>query len=159
MAEMRVVEARTESETATARSLIEEYASSLEVDLGFQGYREEIAEFPRGYAPPDGTVLLAYEGTEPAGVVALRRHGSAVCEMKRLYVRPKFRGRGIGRALSEELVRRAASLGYSTMRLDTLPTMDAAIALYRALGFREIPAYRFNPVAGARYMELDLVGR
>ena len=76
--------------------------------------------------------------------------------MKRLYVRPKFRGRGIGRALSEKVVRRAAQLGFSTMRLDTLPTMDAALGLYRALGFREIPAYRFNPVSGAHFMELDL---
>jgi ribosomal protein S18 acetylase RimI-like enzyme len=153
---MRIVEVKTDTERAMARSLIEEYASSLEIDLDFQGFREEIARFPGGYSPPDGTVLLAFEGTEPSGVVALRRESASVCEMKRLYVRPGFRGRGTGRGLSEELVRRAVRLGYSKMRLDTLPTMEAAIALYRALGFREIPAYRYNPVAGAHFMELDL---
>jgi ribosomal protein S18 acetylase RimI-like enzyme len=156
---MRVVEAETDSELAAARTLIEEYASSLEVDLEFQGYREEIAEFPGAYAAPRGAVLLAYEGDEAAGVVALRPHGASVCEMKRLYVRPAHRGKGIGRALSEAVIRRAVSLGYATMRLDTLPTMASAIGLYRELGFREIPPYRFNPVAGARYMELELPRR
>jgi len=141
---------------AAAQSLIEEYASSLEVDLDFQGFREELAQFPRGYTSPDGAVLLAYKGEEAAGVVALRRHGESGCEMKRLYVRPKFRGRGIGRALSEEVVRRAVALGYAKMRLDTLPSMDAAIGLYLALGFHEIPPYRYNPVAGAHFLELDL---
>jgi len=155
---MRIVEARTAAQIETARSLIEEYVTSLPVDLSFQGYREEIAHFPRGYVPPDGVVLLSYDGEEPAGVVALRRLSDSACEMKRLYVRPKFRGRGIGRALSEELVRRAALLGYATMRLDTLVTMDAAIRLYVALGFQEIPPYRYNPVEGARYMELVLPG-
>lgn len=151
-----MVEAATDAHWVAAKSLIEEYAASLEVNLSFQGYPEEIARFPRDYVPPEGTVLLVYEGDEPAGVVALRRQRESVCEMKRLYVRPRFRGRGFGRALSEELVRRAARLGYSKMRLDTLPTMDAALGLYRALGFREIPAYRYNPVAGARFLELDL---
>jgi len=153
---MRIVEAESASERALAKSLIEEYVDSLGIDLDFQGFREEMAQFPHGYSPPEGAVLLAYEGTEPTGVVALRRHSGSVCEMKRLYVRPSYRGRGIGRALSEALVRRAVALGYSRMRLDTLPTMDAALGLYRALGFREIPPYRFNPVAGAHYMELDL---
>lgn len=153
---MRVVPAETEGQMAVARSLIEEYAGSLEIDLDFQGFREEVARFPRGYSPPEGTVLLAYEGEEVSGVVALRRQSPSVCEMKRLYVRPKFRGRGVGRALSEELIRTATRLGYAKMRLDTLPTMDAAIGLYRALGFREIPPYRYNPVTGAHFMELDL---
>jgi len=154
--EMRLVEARSEIEWAVAKTLIEEYVASLEIDLNFQGYRDEMVRFPGGYSPPDGAVLLAYEGTEPTGVVALRRHSPSVCEMKRLYVRPKFRGHGIGRALSVEVVRRAAQLGYTKMRLDTLPTMDAAIGLYHAIGFRDIPPYRYNPVAGARYLELDL---
>lgn len=156
---MRIIEARTPAETTAARELIEEYVASLGIDLSFQGYREEIAEFPRGYVPPDGSVLLAYEGNEPAGVVALRRYRGSVCEMKRLYVRPAHRGGGVGRKLSEEVIAVARRLGYTTMRLDTLPTMDAAIGLYRALGFRDIPAYRFNPVAGAHYMELDLAER
>jgi len=154
--QMRIADARNASEFETARSLIEEYVASLPIDLSFQDYREEISHFPRGYVPPDGVVLLGYDGDEPAGVVALRRYGGSACEMKRLYVRPKFRGRGVGRALSEELIRRAALLGYATMRLDTLATMDAAIRLYETLGFREIPPYRYNPVEGARYMELVL---
>ena len=153
---MRVVEARAERELLVARSLIEEYVASLPIDLDFQGYREEIARFPGEYVPPEGAVLLAYEGDEPVGVVALRRQAASVCEMKRLYVRPPFRGRGAGQALSTEIVRHAVRLGYSRMRLDTLPTMDAAIGLYRALGFREIPPYRYNPVPGAQFMELEL---
>ena len=156
---MRIVRAAANEELAAAKAMIEEYAASLGIDLGFQGYDEEIAEFPRGYAPPDGAVLVAFEGQSPAGVVALRRHDATACEMKRLYVRPNFRGHGVGRALSEEIIRIAAKLGYAKMRLDTLPTMDEAIGLYLALGFREIPAYRFNPVAGAHYLELDLTGR
>jgi len=156
---MRIVEATTEAEFSAAKALVEEYAASLEVDLSFQGFREELDQFPRGYSSPDGALLLAYEGKTPAGVIALRRHSDSVCEMKRLYVRPRFRGQGIGRTLSEELVRRAVRLGYAKMRLDTLPTMTAAIGLYQALGFREIPPYRYNPVAGAHYMELDLTSR
>ena len=156
---MRIVPAATPEEFASARGLIEEYAASLEIDLGFQGYRDEIAQFPHGYTEPDGALLVAYEGEEPAGVVALRRFDASVCEMKRLYVRPEYRGRGVGRRLSEEVVRVAARLGYATMRLDTLSTMDAAIGLYRAIGFRDIPPYRFNPVPEAHYMELDLTGR
>jgi ribosomal protein S18 acetylase RimI-like enzyme len=155
---MRVVEATSDAEISAAKILVEEYAASLEIDLDFQGFREEIDQFPRGYSPPDGAVLLAFEGGTPSGVVALRRLSDSVCEMKRLYVRPRFRGRGAGRALSEEIVRKASRLGYTKMRLDTLPTMDAALGLYRALGFREIPPYRYNPVAGAHYLELDLPG-
>jgi len=155
-APMQIVAAATDRELSAAKAMIEEYAASIGIDLGFQGFREEIALFPSGYSPPDGLVLVAYEGGEPAGVVALRRLEGSTCEMKRLYVRVEHRGRGIGRALSEEVIRRAAGLGYAKMRLDTLPTMDPAIELYRDLGFREIPPYRFNPVADAHYMELDL---
>lgn len=154
----RIVEARNPSELSVAKVLIEEYAASLEIDLSFQDFREELERFPGEYAPPHGAVLLATESGEPAGVGAVRDHGPRTCEMKRLYVRPAFRGRGLGRALSERLIRKARELGYARMRLDTLATMDAAIGLYLALGFREIPPYRFNPVPGARYFELALVG-
>jgi ribosomal protein S18 acetylase RimI-like enzyme len=123
---------------------------------GFQDFQEEVAQFPGEYSSPSGAVLLAYEGKEPSGVVTVRRHGRSGCEMKRLYVLPKFRGRGVGRALSKAVIQKAVALGYAKMRLDTLPSMEAAIALYRALGFREIPAYRYNPVAGAKFMELVL---
>jgi len=156
---MRIVRAVTPADVAVAKTLIEEYGASLTIDLEFQGFREEIAEFPRGYSEPDGAVLVAYEGNAPAGVVALRRHDATACEMKRLYVRPSYRGKGVGRKLSEELIRIAARQGYARMRLDTLADMYEAIALYRALGFRAIPPYRFNPVEGAQYMELDLEGR
>lgn len=156
---MRIVAATTAAQLATARALIEEYATSLPVDLDFQDFRKEIARFPGKYGPPGGAVLVAYLGKQPAGVVALRKHGRSDCEMKRLYVRPAARGEGVGRALSRKIIEKAKRLGYARMRLDTLPTMDAAMGLYRALGFVDIPAYRFNPVAGARFMELALTSK
>jgi len=151
--------ARSRGQLAVARTLIEEYAASLDVDLCFQDFREEISRFPAAYAPPDGVVLLAYHGEEPCGVVGLRKETSSVCEMKRLYVRPGFRGRGVGRALVVRLIRRASGLGYARMRLDTLPSMEAALSLYHLLGFHDIPPYRYNPVAGARYLELEIPSR
>lgn len=153
---VRIVEAGTAAQLAAARALIEEYARSLDVDLCFQGYADEIAQFPWEYAPPTGVVLVAYDRRRPVGVVALRQQASAVCEMKRLYVRPEYQGRGIGRALSERLLAKARALGYHRMRLDTLPSMTEALGLYRSLGFHEIPAYRPNPVDGAKYLEVDL---
>ena len=153
---IRIVDAASVPEYQVGRALIEEYASSLPIDLSFQGFEEEISQFPGEYAPPKGAVLIAYSGPTPSGVVALRPHGSSACEMKRLYVRPAFRGHGIGRMLSLRIIQRATELHYALMRIDTLPSMDAAIGLYRALGFRHIPPYRYNPVAGAVFMELAL---
>ena len=153
---MEVLEASTASQLAEAKALIVAYAAEVGVDLGFQGYEEELARFPGEFSPPSGAVLLALEGTDPVGVVALRRFHGPVAEMKRLYVRPRARSHGIGRALGKAVVEKAAALGYERIRLDTLPTMAAAIELYASLGFKEIPAYRFNPFAGARYMELAL---
>jgi putative acetyltransferase len=153
---MRIVEAVTGAHVADARTLVEEYVTSIQVDLAFQNYQEEIASFPGEYARPAGVLLLAYERESPIGVVALRQLERGVCEMKRMYVRPSGRGRGVGRALSDRLIALAVGLGYVTMRLDTLSTMDAALGLYRSLGFREIPAYRYNPIPGARFLELDL---
>jgi ribosomal protein S18 acetylase RimI-like enzyme len=151
-----IVRARTPAELASARELVEEYVASLGLDLGFQDYAEEMARFPGEYSPPHGEILLAYVRDQPAGVVGLRRIDHVRCEMKRLYVRPAFRRRGIGRALCSALIHESIVRTYRAMRLDTLPTMDGAIALYRELGFREIPAYRFNPVPGARFMELKI---
>lgn len=153
---MRIVDGHGEEELPAVRRLFEEYAASLEVDLGFQDFERELRELPGEYAPPTGRVLLALEEDEPAGCVALRPYEPEVCEMKRLYVRPAFQGSGLGRRLAEAIVEAGRDAGYAVMRLDTLPTMEAARGLYRSLGFEEIEAYRPNPVHGTTYFELGL---
>lgn len=130
------------------RTLFREYAGSLGVDLSFQGFEEEVAALPEGY----DVLLVAGE----AGCVGVRRFEDGVCEMKRLYVRPSARGTGLGRTLAEAAIEHARTLGYRAMRLDTMPMMASAQALYESLGFVEIPPYRHNPVAGTRFMELLL---
>jgi len=154
--DVRIVDGHSPERIAAVRSLFEEYAESLEVDLSFQDFERELAELPGDYVPPGGRLLLALAGEEPAGCVALRPYEPGVCEMKRLYVRPEFQGTGLGRRLAEEIVDAARRLGYESMRLDTLPTMGAARGLYRSLGFEEIEAYRANPVHGTTYFELAL---
>jgi ribosomal protein S18 acetylase RimI-like enzyme len=137
------------------RTLFEEYAAALGVDLGFQDFERELAELPGDYAPPGGRLLLALDPL-PVGCVALRPYEPGTCEMKRLYVRPDYRGTGLGRRLVEAIVAAGRDAGYERMRLDTMPSMEAARALYRSLGFVEIEAYRFNPVHGTTYFELAL---
>lgn len=138
------------------RSLLLEYAASLGVDLGFQNFEHEVANLPGDYAPPKGRLILVLSDTQPAGCVALRAISRTVCEMKRLYVRPPFRGLDLGKLLTERLIQEARMIGYESMLLDTLPTMSHARKLYRQLGFHETKPYRYNPVEGTLFMELDL---
>src|SRR5262249_20181086 len=138
------------------RRLMKEYAASLGVSLDFQDFDAEVASLPGEYGPPNGRLLLAQDGEEIMGCVALRKLAEGACAMKRLYVRPAFRGAGVGRALAEAVIAEARRMGYRRMRLDTLPGMDRARAMYAELGFREIAPYRFNPIAGSAFLELVL---
>jgi ribosomal protein S18 acetylase RimI-like enzyme len=155
--EARIRPASGPEDIETARKLFREYADGLGVDLAFQGWERELRELPGDYAPPRGALFLAeHEGGAAVGCVALRPLDPPLCEMKRLYVRPEGRGTGLGRRLAEQVIEEGRRLGYGAMRLDTLPSMADAQALYLRLGFREIPAYRYNPIAGTRFLELDL---
>lgn len=137
---------------APVRTLLREYEAGVGIGLSFQNFEQELATLDDFYE----TILLAREGDDLAGCVALRRLDERVCEMKRLYVRETFRGRGAGRMLAEAVIAEGRRRGYDRMRLDTLPTMTSAIALYERLGFRDIAPYRHNPIAGTRYLELAL---
>lgn len=141
---------------AQARTLLLEYADSLGVDLSFQNFDRELSDFPASYLPPAGALIVAARDEHLAGSVAMRRLDDEVCEMKRLYVRPDFRGLGVGRELAVAIIESAKGMGYRHMRLDTLPGMEDAQRLYRALGFQDIAAYYENPIPGTRYLELDL---
>ena len=150
-------QAESTSQIAQARELFLEYAESLGFSLCFQNFDQELAGLPGGYAPPEGRLLLAeYEG-QLAGCVALHALDPGICEMKRLYLRPLCRGKGLGRTLAEHIIAEARQIGYRRMRLDTVePVMKDAVAMYRRLGFKEIAPYCANPIAGALYMELEL---
>lgn len=155
---LSIVRAESPAAIETARALFRRYADSLGVDLSFQGFDEELAGLPGDYAPPRGRLLLAERDGHAVGCIALRPLEAGICEMKRLYVAPEARGSGAGRALVEAILAEARSLGYERMRLDTLPIMGTARALYRSFGFRPVPAYRFNPIEGTEFLELRLGG-
>jgi ribosomal protein S18 acetylase RimI-like enzyme len=138
------------------RLLFREYADSLQVPLDFQNFDEELKSLPGAYAPPTGCLLLAISDQKFAGCIAMRSLEKNICEMKRLFVRPQWRGTKLGRLLAETLIQRARDMGYKFMRLDTLPSMDRARKLYSSLGFYEIEPYRFNPIAGTSFMEVKL---
>jgi GNAT superfamily N-acetyltransferase len=148
--------ALTTAQLEQVRELFCEYQTSLDVDLSFQGFTDEVAGLPGSYAPPSGRLLVAAVDGIPRGCVALQEIDSETCEMKRLYVQPGQRGTGLGRLLVARVLNEAGSIGYRRMFLDTLPSMAQAQAMYRALGFKEVPPYRHNPVPGTRYMALSL---
>jgi ribosomal protein S18 acetylase RimI-like enzyme len=150
-------QAESAAQIAQVRELFLEYAQSLGFSLCFQNFDKELADLPGAYAPPEGRLILAeYEG-QLAGCVALHKLDDEICEMKRLYLRSQFRGKGLGRALADRIIADARQIGYHRMRLDTVePVMPDAVAMYRKIGFREIAPYCANPIAGALYMELQL---
>jgi putative acetyltransferase len=148
--------ASTPDDIAAIRTLFEEYAAWLQVDLSYQGFAEELAALPGCYAALRGCLLLSKVDGKPAGCAAMRPIGERTCEMKRLYVRAAHQGRGIGRALAERVIAEARDAGYSTMVLDTLPHMTGAIRLYESLGFTRRTAYYDTPLAETVFFELRL---
>jgi len=153
---LTIIEAQTSGQIGIIRELFLEYAESLGFDLCFQDFERELAELPGEYARPGARLLLAMYDEKVAGCVGLRKFAEGVCEMKRLFVRPEFRGKGIGRALAVKTIEEARKIGYQSMKLDTIATMVEAIELYKKLGFTETEAYRFNPVEPCLFMELKL---
>lgn len=153
---MKIIPAITPEQITAVRTLFCEYENFLKVDLCFQDFENELAGLPGKYAPPQGALLLAVEGELVSGCVALRKLEPGVCEMKRLFVRPQYRGRGLGMKLAAAIIAEAAAKGYAAMRLDTLAQLAEAIQLYERLGFRKIDPYYHNPLPGVSFWELDL---
>lgn len=156
MPDIEIVSARFPEDRATVVRLFEAYAASLSTDLCFQGFADELRSLPGDYAPPDGRLFLVREGAIPLGCGALRRLNAATGEMKRVYLDPQARGKGIGRRLVAQIIEAARDVGYRRLWLDTLPELAEAAALYRRLGFREIAPYNDNPVPGVIYFGLEL---
>lgn len=156
---LEITRVETDEGLGEIRVLFREYEASLDFDLDFQDFEEEMADLPGKYAPPEGCILIATAGDDPAGCVALRKLEDWICEMKRLYVRPRFRGLRIGAALASAIADEARRIGYGRMRLDTVVSMKEARSLYTSMGFEEIAAYCHNPLPNAAYMELRLEDR
>ena len=155
-ANTEIMEATTAEDYGVGRTLFEEYAVALGVDLRFQNFSEELSNLPKMYGPPGGCLFLACANEKTVGCVAVRNQSDTTCEMKRLYVQPEYRGTGLGRRLAEIAIRTARRLGYARMVLDTLPSMVEAQPLYESLGFREVEGYYQNPVQGVRYLAREL---
>ena len=153
---LEFIPAATTDDFQQARTLLREYEDFVEVDLCFDDFEQELRDLERMYGPPRGTFLLLRQGERTAGCVALRDLGNGISELKRLFLRPEYRGQGLGRKCAEQIIQTAREMGYVAIRLDTLPIMRAAIDLYRSMGFYEIGAYADNPVEGAMCMELEL---
>lgn len=153
---LQILQVETGKNLKLVKTIFREYAASLDFDLDFQDFKEELDTLPGQYASPNGRLLIAMYRDKSAGCIALRKLKHGVCEMKRLYVKPQLRGLGIGRALTEYIIDEAKRIRYSRMRLDTVPSMEEARALYVSLGFKEIKPYRYNPIEGTRFMELSL---
>ncbi len=154
---LKIYPVETNKDIELVRELLVEYVDSLGFDLVFQNFEEELRNLPGEYAAPEGCLLLAKYQGQPAGCAALRKLSDGICEGKRLYVRPQFRGLKIGRKLMESIITEARRIGYSSIRGDTVPSMQIAQALYASLGFKEIEPYCRNPVEGAKFIELKLV--
>jgi GNAT superfamily N-acetyltransferase len=157
MLEFRTILAGDAEGIAAVREMFEEYQRELGVDLCFQSFQEELETLPGKYGPPSGVLYLGFQDGELAACGALRPLEAGVSEVKRVYVRPAFRRMGIARALSERLVADAVTLGYEVVKLDTLERLTGALAMYRSLGFTEIPAYNFNPEPDIVYMQKRLI--
>jgi putative acetyltransferase len=153
---IQILSATGREQVEQVKALVLEYVKSLGIDLDFQDFEAEMREFPGDYAPPDGSLLLAVDAQGPAGCVGLRKLEPGICEMKRLYVRPRCRGLGLGQLLARAVIAEARALGYTAMQLDTLSTMHSAIGLYRELGFQPTAPYYRNPLEGALFFELKL---
>ncbi len=153
---MRIKQAKTKTEIEEVRKLFREYEAFLDVDLCFQSFEDELASLPGKYSHPGGGLLMGLDGERIIGCVAVRKLDDGICEMKRLFVKPETRGRGMGRQLAQAVIGVAGELGYSIMRLDTLDRLKGAMHLYETLGFRTIAPYYENPLPGVVYWELDL---
>jgi len=153
---IQIINVQEQDQYQKVRELFMQYADSLDFDLEFQGFSQELATLPGHYAPPDGCILLAEESGRFLGCVALRPLEDKICEMKRLYIKPDYRGRGIGRILACSIIDRAREIGYAKMRLDTISTMQEARTLYYSIEFKNIKAYRYSPLDEPSFMELEL---
>jgi putative acetyltransferase len=149
---MQIVRVASGPRLSTVRKLFREYQAFLGIDLCFQSFEEELASLPGRYGPPGGVILLAHHGCRAAGCVALRDLGKGVCEMKRMFVRPQYRGLGIGVALAEAIVAEGRKLGYRTMKLDSVSRLETALGIYRKLGFKKTVPYCHNPLEGAIFL-------